>query len=446
MSQSESTMPVLSLSEYGVRFGDKVVLASVDLEVPAQGPFVLLGPAGTGKSTLLRSLAGFNDCNPRFVSWGHATYAGRPLDDDHRPLLMNQSARLAMATIGENLVHNHPQRRHLSPIDKRELAASLCVAHGIPEFRDRLDETVIDLGIAEQRTIALVRLAAAEPTLLFLDEPTTDIDDDAAASLLERIAAEAAARAVFVVLHNQAHARRLEGQGALLAGGYVVESGSTQTLLARPATRLGQQYVRTGSCTLPSPDADPAELDPGAEAPGELPESAAPPVPSQSRGPSGFMWVHPGRLAGTPLPGVFHGLEYDLEALQRMGVTFLVSLTQVSLPEEVLHGYGMQVTRSPIPDMGAPGLTQAWELCRRIEEALEAGEVVAVHCRAGLGRTGTVLACYRVWEGADAIDALDEVRGIDARWVQSEEQVRFIEQFGKTLERHGRRGRARGAE
>ncbi len=88
---------------------------------------------------------------------------------------------------------------------------------------------------------------------------------------------------------------------------------------------------------------------------------------------------------------------------------------------------------SPIPDMDAPSHTQALDICRKIEQAMRDEKVVAVHCRAGLGRTGTILAAYLIWEGQEALDALETVRRVEPRWVQSEEQVAFLEQFATVL-------------
>jgi atypical dual specificity phosphatase len=79
--------------------------------------------------------------------------------------------------------------------------------------------------------------------------------------------------------------------------------------------------------------------------------------------------------------------------------------------------------------MEPPTLTQAQQLCMHMQQQILAGEVIAVHCRAGLGRTGTVLACYLIFEGASALDALESVRRIEPKWVQSERQVRFLEEF-----------------
>jgi atypical dual specificity phosphatase len=79
--------------------------------------------------------------------------------------------------------------------------------------------------------------------------------------------------------------------------------------------------------------------------------------------------------------------------------------------------------------MCAPGIEQAETLCREIAARIERNEVVAVHCHAGLGRTGTVLAAFLIWEGRPALDALEAVRRVEPRWVQSQEQVTFLDAF-----------------
>jgi len=56
-----------------------------------------------------------------------------------------------------------------------------------------------------------------------------------------------------------------------------------------------------------------------------------------------------------------------------------------------------------------------------------------VHCRAGLGRTGTVLAAHLIWEGKGSLSALEYVRRIEPRWVQSEAQVKFLEAFSNKV-------------
>jgi atypical dual specificity phosphatase len=422
------------LSGFGVAFGDKVVLGSVDLEVPAKGAFVLLGPGGMGKSTLLRTLAGFNAANPSLRTWGQAIYAGKTLDGQSTtgPAMVSQSARLMIASVFENLMSEYPDRQRLTRLQQRELAVELLTQAGLAPCADLLDEPVVRLPLGVQRQIAVARLVATHPVLLFVDEPTTGIGDAEAESLLDYIARESERRAMLVVLHNQQQARRLGGQAALLAGGCIQETAPSGRFFSSPATSAAREFVRNGNCALPAPGAEPGTLDSESPSPATLPEPARRYLKASS-GPRGFLWLRNGVLAGTPRPGIVGDLDEDLAALRRMSVTTLVSLTQTPMDPVALAAYGIGHIASPILDMAPPTVAQAATLCQRMENLIAQGEVVAVHCRAGLGRTGTILACYLIWEGRSALEALEQVRRVNPQWVQSEEQVRFLEDFARAV-------------
>ena len=91
---SESAINILELRGYGVGFAHKVVLAEIDLNIADRGVNVLLGPCGTGKSTLLRTLAGHNNPNPSLRTWGEASFLGAPLGGDELPALLFVERRL----------------------------------------------------------------------------------------------------------------------------------------------------------------------------------------------------------------------------------------------------------------------------------------------------------------------------------------------------------------
>jgi atypical dual specificity phosphatase len=87
--------------------------------------------------------------------------------------------------------------------------------------------------------------------------------------------------------------------------------------------------------------------------------------------------------------------------------------------------------------MQAPSLSQACFLCYEIDRALENAETVAVHCKAGLGRTGTVLALYWLWLWGGQISAaaaIEHVRYRCAAMIQSVEQENFLENFALQVE------------
>ena len=118
-----------------------------------------------------------------------------------------------------------------------------------------------------------------------------------------------------------------------------------------------------------------------------------------------FGWIPPGRMAGFGLSGELTAA--NVRTLERAGVGALVSLTEEAarpLPP------GLRYLHLPVPDMTVPSPRQIDRFLEFVDAAEEDGLAVAVHCRAGLGRTGTMLACYLVSRGRPAEEALEQVR------------------------------------
>lgn len=424
---------LLSLRGFGVGMRERVILGGIDLELPEKGVTSLFGPSGTGKSTLLRTLSGLNDASPNLRIWGKAIYAGEPLGGGERPAMMVQSAKLLAANVLQNILHEVPERQSLDLSQQRELAQRLLTDWGLPELKNRLYEPAINLDMALSRCLAIMRISTPNPKMICLDEPTTGLDPEGVEKVLKAIKLQAERRSVLITLHNRAHAEGLGGKAVLTAGGYIQEEGAAETFFKTPKTEAGVTFAKTGSCSVPSPDALPEDLAPDIPKPKPLPREATNYI-SDSFGPRGFLWILKGVLAGTPRPGVFYDEEYDIKSLSRVEITHLVTLTEpppkeLAVSQELLDQYCIKNSQFPIPDMGAPSLEQAIEICKTIDRLTLQGEKIAVHCKAGMGRTGTVLCAYLIWQGHDAISALERARNIEPRWVQSEVQVAFLEDF-----------------
>jgi len=155
---------------------------------------------------------------------------------------------------------------------------------------------------------------------------------------------------------------------------------------------------------------------------------------SESRAPRGFCWIVPGKLAGCPQPGISSGIDYDLGLLVNVGITRLVSLTEKDLPQEPLERHGLRNLHLPVYDKEAPSIRQTYMLLRKMQVLMDAGEVLAVHCYAGLGRTGTVLAAWLIREGGlSAASAIERLRRINPAYVQSQDQEDFLVAFEHDL-------------
>lgn len=419
----------LWMSGFGAGYGDRVVLAEIDLEVPPTGLTALMGPVGVGKSTLLRAICGIAQQNANFKTWGELRYLGLMPGEAGWPSLVAQDARLMVSTVRDNLSRALPDRSRQTLLEQRQQIASHIEQHECQWLAEDMNRPVVDLPLERQRIVAILRQTLAEPRLLCVDEPTVGLGDQQATCVLDLLHRFSRRHSVLLVSHHQRQVRDHADLVLLLASGRIQEASPPSRFFSRPNSEVAREFIRSGSCSSPRPDATREELADDASPPPPLPDSARHAM-SAWAGPNGFVWLEKGRLAGTPRPGVVNEPEHDLDALARVGVTRLLTLLEDPLGHETLLAErGIQSVHVAINDMAAPSHEQAVAICQQIERWLADGEVVAVHCLAGHGRTGTALAAWRIWQGDSALDAVEGIRVFEQRWIQSREQVEFLESF-----------------
>lgn len=141
-----------------------------------------------------------------------------------------------------------------------------------------------------------------------------------------------------------------------------------------------------------------------------------------------FSWVIDGRLAGMAIPsGAYRSaqrgrsseLERDAEALIGHGIKAVVSLTHQALAPEVLNRFGITALHLPVEDMTRPSREQIDQFIAFVDQ-IEGG--VVVHCAAGIGRTGTMLGCYLVWNGLPADKAITHLRQLRPGSIETPDQ------------------------
>lgn len=427
----------LSLRGLCIAYGERPVLNGVDLELPRRGVTVLLGPSGTGKSTLLRTVAGENVSHPSIRVEGAIHY----MVPGERPPLIMQKARLLLASVFENLVHDWPERSSLTAVQQHAHVSQWLASLGLPQLAQRLQVPVVELPLPEQRLVPVLRRAMMPTPLLLVDEPTAGLSDTQAEPVLAVLRQLGRERSLFVAMHHLGHSRSIADAVVLLASRRLQEHSSAERFFSTPASESGRLFLRTGSC--PEEPLHPVAAGPAPElmavpppAPAEQPRM--PPLRPRTLGPTGFAWLLPGQLVGTPWPGLVQPPAYDLDLLKGVGITRLLSVTDRPFAAELAGQHGMAVENEPMVDMQPPGIEQAISLCRRIEATLARGEVIAVHCRAGLGRTGTTLAAYWLWLHAGSLsgeEALQQVRRFHPGWVQSDTQIDFLHAFAPAVAR-----------
>jgi atypical dual specificity phosphatase len=142
--------------------------------------------------------------------------------------------------------------------------------------------------------------------------------------------------------------------------------------------------------------------------------------------PFGFSWVDSPRLAALSYPD-----GDDLRWLRENGIDIVMTLTEEPLPRQWVNEAGILAVHLPVRDMSAPSLDLLEAAVETISNAKESGMAVAVHCMAGIGRTGTVLAAYFVNEGLTAEDAIRKVRQLRPGSVETAGQERAVAEFAE---------------
>lgn len=143
--------------------------------------------------------------------------------------------------------------------------------------------------------------------------------------------------------------------------------------------------------------------------------------------PRGFSWVEKPHLAALARPTS----PEDLHWLRGQGVEVLLSLTEDRLPRDWCDDAGLLVFHEPLEDMEAPTQEQLDRCVSAITKAQANHMPVAVHCGAGLGRTGVVLAAYLVSRGASAASAIARVRRLRPNSIETDEQAEAVERFAR---------------
>lgn len=139
-------------------------------------------------------------------------------------------------------------------------------------------------------------------------------------------------------------------------------------------------------------------------------------------------WIEP-QLLGCRYPR----REPTLARLAQQGVSVLVNLHERGHDPSRLARHGLMEVHVPVKDFSAPSPAQLEQGITAIVGAIAAGERVAVHCGGGLGRTGTLLACYLVHQGWSAEAAIARVREVRPGSIETAGQVAAVHTYARHL-------------
>ena len=153
----------------------------------------------------------------------------------------------------------------------------------------------------------------------------------------------------------------------------------------------------------------------------------------RSRLPYDADWIVDGRICAMALPS-----EADIGLLRSCGFTAVVSIASEEYADPVgewCQAGGLRYARYRVADMTVPEAADVRDFVAEVAHELEHGGRVAVHCLGGVGRTGTMIACYLVSAGSTADEAIDEVRRRRPGSVQTRSQELAVARYAAELGR-----------
>jgi atypical dual specificity phosphatase len=150
-----------------------------------------------------------------------------------------------------------------------------------------------------------------------------------------------------------------------------------------------------------------------------------------SERPTNFSWVIEGKLAGCGLPVT----EDEFKWVVDKGIKSIVTVREVPLPSEWFDAGDIDYMHLRVEDFGAPTMEELDEAVDFIDKKIRTGKPVLVHCAAGKGRTGAVLAAYMVKkQNLTAKQAIEKLRIMRPGSVQSVTQETALSMYEKYLE------------
>ena len=234
-----STSTGLSVRGLAVTYGDLHAVDGVDLEVAAGEVVALLGASGSGKSSLLRAVAGLEDVAAGEVAWDGRSMVRVPVHKRGFGLMFQDGQLFEHRDVGSNIAYGLTD---LPRAQRGERVREMLELVGLPGFERR---RVTTLSGGQAQRVALARALAPAPRLLLLDEPLSALDRalrEQLATDVRAILREGGTTALYVT-HDQDEAMTVADRVGVMESGRLLRLDTPQRLWADPGSSKVARFL-----------------------------------------------------------------------------------------------------------------------------------------------------------------------------------------------------------
>ncbi len=237
---------VFRLTDIGKAYGSREVLKNISLEIEPEHISAILGPNGSGKTTLLKIMAlltppeqGTIEIMGQNVMWKHSKKL--LLDLRRRMAMVTQPVYMFQGSVFDNVAYGLKVRGISGAEQHRHVQKSLALMN----MQDFTGYPARRLSAGEKQKVAIARALVLEPEVLFLDEPTANIDSASAIDIEKniKIIRDEYKSNIIIVTHNVFQARRVADRILMLWDGELIESNETAALFKDPQDHRTSAFI-----------------------------------------------------------------------------------------------------------------------------------------------------------------------------------------------------------
>lgn len=223
------------LSDVRKAFGPKQVLNGVNLSIPMGQSLVVIGGSGTGKSVMLKCILGIMQADSGTISIGGEDVTHLKGPERHELLLrfgmlFQGAALFDSLPVWENVAFGLIQGRNVPRARARDIAMDKLAQVGLTPEVGLLYPAELSGGM--QKRVGLARAVAADPEIIFFDEPTTGLDP-IMADIINRLIVDSVKRlgaTTISITHDMSSARKIADQIAMIHKGEIIWQGEAKTI------------------------------------------------------------------------------------------------------------------------------------------------------------------------------------------------------------------------